>query len=123
MLLFGDKEGFIVGYVEDEPVPDEDMIDQESGSLVDGGFPSTEHRNRGNVDWDYYSPTGELRRTLSSASRNSNVSIPGIRIHDGSKSRGDLGGVSEQTNGMSSTKECDDTFEYRMRKPSVSVNT
>ncbi|KAF8539602.1 hypothetical protein BDD12DRAFT_881985 [Trichophaea hybrida] len=121
MLLFGDKEGFIVGYVEDEPVPDEEIMDQESEGLIDGGFP--EKCNRGNVDWDYYSPSGELpRRSLSSASRNSNISISGIRIHDGSKSRGDLSGVSEQTNGLS-RKECDDTFEYRVRKSSVSVNT
>lgn len=78
MLLFGDREGFIVGYVEDEPVPDGEVQQQEDGEYGDG-------RTWGNVDWDYYSPSNDVpKRTLSNGSVGSTaaVSIPaaGVRF-------------------------------------------
>lgn len=113
MILFGDREGYTVGYVEDEPVPQEEV--EQDG------------RNWGGLDWDYYSPSRDIpKRTSSSASQNSNLSIPpGSRFYDISKSRGGLGAVSEPTIGTSSAqKEADDTFEYHIRrKQSVSVHT
>jgi hypothetical protein len=112
MILFGDREGFTVGYVEDEPVPQE-AADQEG-------------RNWGNVDWDYYSISRDIpKRTSSAASQHSTLSIPGAHFYDINKSRGGLGAVSESTSGPpSAQKETDDTFEYRLgRKQSVSVHT
>lgn len=47
MLLCGDRGGFMVGYVEDEPVSEEE-----------GDF----GEERRNVDWDYYSPANDLAK-------------------------------------------------------------
>ena len=106
MLLFGDREGFIVGYVEDEPVPDGD-VEQDDG------------RAWSNVDWDYYStPNDAPKRTLSNGSVHSTLSIPpvGVRFTD-NNNREDMAAA------VSTKKEVDDNFEYRVRKQSVSIRT
>jgi len=118
MLLFGDREGFIVGYVEGEQVQEDEM---EQDDMAESRAWSN-----ANIDWDYYSPSRDIpRRSLSSASQSSNLSIPGLRLLDVSKSRGGLGAVSEPTRISSPIQQdSNDTFEYRVRrKHSVSVRT
>jgi hypothetical protein len=112
MLLFGDKEGFLVGYVEDEPVPDasekEDQYDQRTWQTA-------------NVDWDYYTPSDLLpKRTLS---RGGGVQIPGIRLEGAKHTRTGSGGVGVEGIREQKTEQQDATFEYRVRKHSVTVNT
>jgi len=115
MLLFGDREGFVVGYVEDEQLQEDEMEQDDM----------TESRPwaNSNIDWDYYSPSRDIpKRTPSSASHCSNLSIPGSRLFDISKSRGGLGAVSEPA--RNSQQDADETFEYRVsRKHTVSVRT
>lgn len=117
MILFGDREGFIVGYVEDEQVQ-EDVMEQDD--MENRGWANS------NIDWDYYSPSRDIpKRSLSSASQSSNLSIPGARLFDVNKSRGGLGAVSEPArNSSPMQQDADDTFDYRVRrKHSVSVRT
>lgn len=129
MILYGDRETCAVGHIEDEPIPDveEDMGDADADGVVikdtngdtaaaaTTSFSSPENRNWSSVDWEYYLPNGLPKRTLSSTSRSSNLSLPSVRVHhDGLKPRGGLEKVSSESN-----KECEDTFG--VHKPGVSV--
>jgi hypothetical protein len=68
MLLFGDKEGFMVGYVEEEPIlPNQDVEEEvQPGIIVDAtskknNYAKHQGQNLGSVDWDAYSPNTYLR--------------------------------------------------------------
>lgn len=93
MLVFGDKEGFLVGYVDDEPVPE---VEDSTEAPADDGyaFPLPVNRPWDPVDWEIYSPSHELKRSDSRTSQISRVSTP-LQLSDMSKSRGGLGSVME----------------------------
>lgn len=128
MILYGDREICAVGHIEDEPIPDveEDMGDdadvidtnRDTATTATTSFSSPENRNWSCLDWEYYLPNGLPKRTLSSASRSSNLSLPAVRLHhDGHKPHG--GGLEKVSS--ESNKECEDTFG--VHKPGVSVVT
>ncbi|KAL7266450.1 hypothetical protein RUND412_011003 [Rhizina undulata] len=109
MLMCGDREGFIVGYVEEEPVPEDDENGMENGY----GLPLSEKRAWDPVDWDCFSPTHHLpRRSLSSASQtNLNLGSNGSV-----RRKGGPGSVpGDASTSPTSGKECEDVFEYRLR--------
>lgn len=124
MLMFGDKDGYTVGWVDDEPVPEEEG--NADSSLDDRhGFPLAGKRSWDPVDWEYYSSNNvPPRRALSSASQ---VTKSYIRQENrGNNSRGGLGSVSgEASSGRASSngKEGDDTFEYKPRGQNVRVGS
>lgn len=123
MLMFGDKDGYTVGWVDDEPVPGEE---EEGGAAVDDryGFPSA-GKGWDPVDWEYYSPNNvPPRRALSSASQ---VTKSYLRQeYRGNSSRGGLGSVSGESSGgrtQSNGKEGDDSFDYKTRGQNVRVRS
>lgn len=118
MLLFGDKDGYTVGWVDDEPIPEEE--EGVDGTMDDRyGFPLAGKRSWDPVDWEYFSPSHVLpRRALSSASQ---VTKSYIRQETrGGGSRGGLGSVSgvsgepQNTRSQSNGKE-EDSFDYNSR--------
>lgn len=122
MLLFGDKDGYIVGWVDDEPVPE----DEEGGDTsIDSryGAPLAGKRPWDPVDWEGYSPNNALpRRTLSSAST---VAKSYIRQENrsGTNSRGGLGSVSGESSSGRAQSEVEDSFDYKQRGQNVRVRS
>ena len=105
MLLLGDREGFVVGYVEDEPIPDT----VEGGYQKENSKPATEAESWSPVDWTAYSPSqGPVRqRPASHASTDSSNSSRSQKLPR----------VDERPIGSSSDRrEADDTFEFRIWK-------
>lgn len=129
MLMFGDKDGYTVGWVDDEPVLEGEEEEEEGsgGSSVDDryGFPLAGKRSWDPVDCEYYSPKNVLpRRALSSASQVTKSYIQ--QENRGNNSRGGLGNVSgESPNNrtQSNGKEGDDSFEYKPRGQNIRVRS
>lgn len=124
MLMFGDKDGYTVGWVDDEPVPEEEEHgDPEINDRY--GFPLAGKRSWDPVDWEYYSPNNvPPRRALSSASQVTKSYIQ--QENRGSSSRGGLGSVSGETSSgcaQSNGKEGEDSFEYKPRGQNVRVRS
>jgi len=118
MLLFGDKEGFLVGYIEDEPVPEagespETQIEEDGYQYPLPARPSWDP-----VNWNSYTPSQQLPVSpLNNPSSRSSTPF-------GSQARGGLGGVTEPiANPAGVQSPLDDTFEYKSRGQDVSVKT
>lgn len=105
-LLIGDKEGFVVGYVEEEPVPEE----LEPESIKDGGGAARErqeHQPWRPVDWTAYSPSNESAKQHSAANK---LHYP----EEGNGRRNSkLGRVDEKS---TPTQTSDKTFESKVWK-------
>ncbi|TGZ79839.1 hypothetical protein EX30DRAFT_355516 [Ascodesmis nigricans] len=87
MILLGDKEGFVVGYVEDEPIPDAAWSP---------------------IDWTAYSPSqapGQQRPASYFTSDNIN-----------SSKSDKLASVDEQPSGSNERREDDGSIEFRLWK-------
>lgn len=136
MILFGDRETCVVGHIEDELIPDVEehmgggegvAKDTANGDTAAAAAAATathnttpsENRHWSTVDWDYCSLP---KRTPSSASRSSNLSLPTVHLHHGVVVSGS-GGGSLESGSSEPNKECEDTFEYYVHKPGVSVAT
>jgi len=115
-LLFGDKDGFIIGYVEDEPIP-EDVVEQDK--MGERAEPKPMWSA---VDWGHYASAQDVNRRGSGllASQASAVPSPLLRM-DNSKIMGTLPNLTEKDEDSLMSKNSDDTFEHRNRKNSVSV--
>lgn len=124
MLMFGDKDGYTVGWVDDEPVPEEEG--NGDSSVNDRyGFPLAGKRSWDPADWEYYSSNNvPPRRALSSASQVTKSYIQ--QENRGSNSRGGLGSVSVEASSsraQSNGKEGDDSFEYKSRGQNIRVRS
>lgn len=120
MVMFGDKDSFVVGYVQNEP-----ESEGAEGSVGAIGLEYQQKRPWDPVDWEYFAQTDKSpKRSLSSASQVPSHSNPGS-----SKSlRGGLGSVinsSSGPNGLSSpgAKDGDDGFDCRSWGQNVRVHS
>lgn len=131
IVMFGDRDGFVVGHVEDEPVLEgekngEVAAEKDAVAAEDRvGLEFQQIRPWDPVDWDYFAQTEKFpKRSLSSGSQVPPYSNPG-----NSKSlRGGLGSVTSSTSATSgrsspNAKEPEDAFEYRTRGHNVRANS
>jgi len=120
MVMFGDKDSFVVGHVQEEP-ESKDM----EGSVGGIGMEYQQKRPLDPVDWEYFAQADKsLKRSLPSVSQALSHPNPGS-----SKSlRGGLGSVvnsSSGPNGLSSpsAKDGDDSFDCRSWGQNVRVHS
>ncbi|PWW80172.1 YVTN repeat-like/Quino protein amine dehydrogenase [Tuber magnatum] len=120
MVMFGDKDGFVVGYVQDEP-----ELEDVEGSVGGVGVGYQQKRSWDPADWEYFAQADKLsKRSLSSASQAPPHPNPG----SGKNLRGGLGSVvnsSSGSNGLSSpgAMDGDDSFDCRSWGQNVRVSS
>jgi len=98
-VMFGDRDGFALGYVEDEMVDDSEIM----GAIAEDDGYSTEKRAWNPRDWAFSSPTQQQTPTSQS---NYSYSI----------SRGGLGSVLGQSSNSEPSKSKKDEEDYRHRR-------
>ncbi|KAG0126983.1 hypothetical protein HOY82DRAFT_90218 [Tuber indicum] len=120
MVMFGDRDGFVVGHVQDEPES------EDAGRSVDGVEVECQQKRQWDpTDWECFAQAERLPKcSLSSVPQAPPHSNPG----NNKSLRGGLGSVvnsSSGSNGLSppGAKEGDDSFDYRSWGQNVRVSS
>ncbi|KAI5801117.1 hypothetical protein EDC01DRAFT_628068 [Geopyxis carbonaria] len=113
MLLFGDREGFLVGRVTDDPIPE-------------GLGPNSENLAKDDqlchawspIEWSHYSATSDFpKKSMPVSSKMQDHYTDSIR------SKNLISHNNSSRSSSLNSKEVDDTFEFLARKSSVSIQT